>query len=481
MKMTKPIPHRNLIWRNSLAASLAALVLILPLRLPAGEISAHNPDLPRHPLTLKDCIAIALGESPKLEGSRLDLLAAGAEIRAAQDLLWPNLKGSVTGEAFSGEPTSKFRIFSGTGISAAKKVGLAGFGIGDLRLEYPVFKDGSIFGFNDAPAVELKRAQRDALAWTTHLTREDVIYSITQVFVDTVSAQNRVEPIDRKVALLQQSVDIHREQQQKGLILPVDVEVVTKQLNGAQSLSKIIHQQAVAGRLGLTRLLGLLSSAHINLNSTLPEPPAPPDAAQLFHTMLAQHPSLQAQLANIEKAKQDYRLENFRLYPDVDLHGSALYITDFSQFHTRTRTGGSQTGLNQAHDLVGGITVNIPIWDFGAQLNTMRARRDTYHAEQARLGAVGDDLSSELVRIYEEIYSETQRMLTLQVEAGKLDRDLRVAQSQQQQGIGQPVTTIDAEVAVIDKQEELDVHRSKLLLHYADLQKAMGGTWKWLR
>src|SRR5438552_560968 len=485
--MTKPIPHRNLIWRNSLAASLAALVLTLPLRLPAREISAHNPDFPRHPLTLKACIAIALGESPKLEGSRLDILAAGAEIRAAQDSLWPNLKGSVTGEAFSGSRTGKFGIVTATGpagganaVGANKTVDLAGIGIGGLKLEYPAFKDGSIFGFNDAPAVELKRAQRNALAWTAHLTREDVIHRVTQVFVDAVSAQNRVEPIDRKVELLQRSVDIHREQQQKGLILPVDVEVVTKQLNGAQSLSKIVHQEAVAGHLGLTRLLGLPSSADIRLG-TLPEPPVPPSAAQLFHTMLARHPSLQVQLANIEKAKQDYRLENFRLYPDVDLHGSALYITDFSQFHTRTRTGGSQTGLNQAHDLVGGITVNIPIWDFGAQLNTMRARRDTYHAEQARLGAVGDDLSSEIVRIYEEIYSETQRILTLQVEAGKLDRDLRVAQSQQQQGIGQPVTTIDAEVAVIDKQEELEVHQSKLLLLYAELQKAMGGTWKWLR
>jgi outer membrane protein TolC len=465
MKMTKPIPHRDPILGNSLAASLAALVLILPLRLPAGEIRARGPDLPRHPLTLKDCIAIATGESPKLEGSRLDILAAGAEIRAAQDSLWPNLKGTVAGDAFSGEPTSKFKIFAGQGVSAGKKVSLAGIGTGDLKLDYPVFKDGSIFGFNDAPAVEIKRAQRNALAWTAHLTREDVINRVTQVFVDAVSAQNRVGPIDRKVELLQRSVDIHREQQQKGLILPVDVEVVTKQLNGAQSLSKIVHQEAVAGHLGLTRLLGLSSSAQVRLG-TLPEPPAPPNAAQLFHTMLARHPALQVQLANTEKAKQDYRLENFRLYPDVDLRGSAVYFTDFS---------------HDSHILIGGIAVNIPIWDFGTQLNTMRARRDTYHAEQARLGAVGDDLSSELVRIYEEIYSETQRMLTLQVEAGKLDRDLRVAQSQEQQGIGQPVTTIDAEVAVIDKQEEMEVHQARLLLRYADLQKAMGGTWKWLR
>src|SRR5204863_8912925 len=118
--MTKPIPHRDLIWRNSLAASLAALVLILPLRLPAGEIRVHNPDLPRHPLTLKDCIALATGESPKLVASRLDILAAGAEIRAAQEWLWPNLQGAVPGEGFAGQRTTKFGIFSGTGIRAAK-------------------------------------------------------------------------------------------------------------------------------------------------------------------------------------------------------------------------------------------------------------------------------------------------------------------------------------------------------------------------
>jgi len=410
-----------------------------------------------------------LGESPKLEATRFDLLAAGEEIRAAQASLWPNLKGSATGEAFSGEHTGKFGIVttgpSGGGVNANRKVDLAGIGIGGLKLEYPVFKDGSIFGFNDAPAVEIKRAQRNALAWTAHLTREEVIYRVTQVFVDTVSAQNRVQPIDRRVALLQRSVDIHKEEQEKGLLLPIDVKVVTEQLNEARSLSKIIHEQAVAGYLGLTRLLGLPSSSHIRLNSTLPEPPAPPDAAQLFHTMLALHPSLQVQRANIEKAKQDYRLENFRLYPYVTLHGSALDVSDFSR---------------DAHEFIGGITVNIPIFDFGAQLDTVRARRDTYHAEQARLGAVGNDLASDLVRIYQQIYQLSERELTLQGEIGKLDRDLRVAQSQQQQGITPPLTAIDAEVVLVGKQDELNIVQSRRLLLYANLQKAMGGTWKWI-
>src|SRR5438445_1660002 len=230
--MTKSIPQRNLILRNSLATSLAALVLILPLRLSAQEIkiSTHNPELPRHALTLQDCIAIALGESSKLEASRFDLLAAGEEIRAAHASLWPNLTGSATGEAFSGSSTSTFALVStnvsGQGVNARRQVNLAGIGIFGLRLDYPIFKDGSIFGLNDAPTVEVKRAQRNALAWTTHLTREEVIYRITQAFVATVSAQNRVQPIEHRVDLLQRSLGITKQEQQNGLLLPLDVKVV---------------------------------------------------------------------------------------------------------------------------------------------------------------------------------------------------------------------------------------------------------------
>ncbi len=468
--MTRFNPHRNLFLGSSLLGLVAIPLLILAPGSPAGEVGTRSVILPRHPLTLRDCIAIALGESPKLEASGFDLLAAGWDIRAARASLWPNLTGSVGGEAFSGESTGKFGIVnttspSGGGVNTSKNVDLAGIALFGGKLLYPIFQDGSIFGFNDAPAVELKRAQKDALEWTRHLDREDVILRVTQVFINTVAAQNRVEPIDRRVALLERSVDIHKEEQQKGLLLPVDVEVVTKQLASARSVATIIHQQADAGYLGLLRLLGLRSSDHIRLNNTLPDPPSAPAAAQLFHTMLARHPSLQVQLANVNKAKQDYRLENYRLYPSVALHGSGLYITDFN---------------TDAHILIGGVTVTIPIWDFGAQLNTVRARRDTYHAEQARYGAVGNDLASDLVRAYREIYETSESILRHEGEEGKLERDLHVAQSQQQQGITSPLTAIDAELTLVSKQQELAIERARLLLRYAELQKAMGGTWKWL-
>ena len=150
----------------------------------------------------------------------------------------------------------------------------------------------------------------------------------------------------------------------------------------------------------------------------------------------------------------------------MTLHGSALYLTDFD---------------SDAHDLIGGITVDVPIFDFGTQLNTMRARRYTYNAELARLGAVGDDLASDLVKIYHEIDSVSTRIVTLQGEIGKLDRDLRVDQSQQQQGITPPLVAIEAELQLLGKQDELEIEYARRLLLYAELQKAMGGTWKWIQ
>ena len=89
--MTKFVPRPNPTLANRVFEVVVALLLITPLELSAREVTARSIALPSHPLTLQDCIAIALGESPKLEATHFDLLAAGEEIRAAQASLWPVL------------------------------------------------------------------------------------------------------------------------------------------------------------------------------------------------------------------------------------------------------------------------------------------------------------------------------------------------------------------------------------------------------
>jgi outer membrane protein TolC len=267
---------------------------------------------------------------------------------------------------------------------------------------------------------------------------------------------------------LQEQVDITEEQQKQGLTLPIDLKLARSQLSGAQTLAKILRQQAVAGKIELARALGFESPDELYLSNSLPEPPEPPSAEKLLNpTTLAEHPSLAIQKAVIDQARQDYRLERFRLYPSVTLSGSAVHIDDF--------------GSSSAEVYAGAVTVDVPIFDSGAQMSTTRSRLAKYQAERARLSSVADDVTFEIVSIYRSIYVLSQNILSLQEEVAKADRNLQVISSQQQQGISPPLTLIETELHLIAKRDDLDGLELRRLMLYAALQKAAGGSWKWIQ
>lgn len=414
---------------------------------------------------------MALNESPLLEASRLDVTSATEEARAARGQALPKIDAAASYELFTGSPTNKFAVIApgggNVGITGNNNQEQGAVELYSAHLSYPLFRDGSILGLNTAPAEAGKLAKKRNLAWTSKLRREEVIERITTTYVSTVSAVNRAGFAARRVTLLEKQVAITDEQQKQGLMLPIDLKVAKSQLSGARTLATILRQQAVAGRIGLARDLGYDSESQLNLSNELPDPPEPPTAEQLLGPSLSQHPQLQVQNAIIDQARQDYRLEHFRLYPSVTLDGSAVHIDDFSSSH--------------AEVYLGAVNVNVPIFDFGAQMSTTRAKLAKYQAERARLSSVTDDLTFQIVNIYQSIYVLSQNILTLQGDVAKADRDLQVIGSQAQQGISPPLTAIEKELHLIAKRDDLDGLQVRRLMLYAELQKASGGAWKWIQ
>jgi multidrug efflux system outer membrane protein len=466
--MTKSIHHRSRTLRSNLLSVLALASFLLPVGSKAQE-PLETPIV--HPLSLHECIALALQESPTLEAGRFELAAATEEVRAAKEKLLPRIDGAASYLFFSGSPANKFSIVNvGTGGNVglnSNDIDLGEVESYSAHLSYPLFKDGSILGLNNGPAVAGKEARKRNLAWTNKLARDQVIDRITDTFVTTVSAQNRAGYAARRVKLLQELANITEEQQKQGLSLPIDLKVAQGQLKGAQTLAKILREQAVAGSIELSRSLGLVPTSDLRLESTLPEPPEPPPAEKILGASLNQHPSLQVQRATIDQAKEDYKLERYRLYPSVNLEGSALYIDDY--------------GSSNASIFAGGITVSVPIFDFGAQLSVTRAKLLKYKAERARLLSVADDVTAEVVKTYQEIYVLSQNILTLQDKVAKNERDLQVTTSQQQQGIAPPLTAVEQELKLIAKRDDLDSLMVRRLILYSALQKAAGGSWQWIK
>jgi outer membrane protein TolC len=452
-------------FRNSFGAALAGF-FALTLTAHGGE--TRTVVLPSRPLNLNDCIALALDESPLLESSRLDVTSAAEEARATRAKYLPEIDAQASYQLFTGSPTTKFSVINtGTAVGVGHNAEQGAVELYSAHLSYPLFRDGSIMGLNVSPAEGERLAKKRNLAWTAKLRREDVIARIADAFISTVSAENRAGYAERRVTLLQKQVDITEEQEKQGLMLPIDLKVARTQLSGAKTLATILRQQAIAGKHELAGSLGFDSPDQLRLSNELPEPPEPPSAEQLLGSAMNQHPSLQAQKALIDQAKEAYRLERFRLYPSVTLDGSAVHIDDF--------------GSNGEELYVGTVNVNVPIFDFGAQMLTTRSKFAAYQAEKARLAAVSDDVTYQIMKIYQSIYILSHNILSLQGEIAKSDRDFQVISSQQQQGISPPLTAIEKELHLIARKDELDGLEVRRLMLYAELQKASGGSWKWLK
>src|SRR5438552_9888216 len=150
--MTKSVLHSDRSSNNVAFYLAAALLLVLPCLSQAREALEGRP---HRPLTLHDCIAIALGESPALEASRFDVLSAAQEVRAAQGMLLPQITGSAQYQLFSGSPTSKFAVVNlgsitpnGT-VVTSNVTGLSEIELYGAHLRYPLFSEGSILGLNN--------------------------------------------------------------------------------------------------------------------------------------------------------------------------------------------------------------------------------------------------------------------------------------------------------------------------------------------
>lgn len=422
------------------------------------------------PLTLDNCVDLALGRSPTLRAAEYDIRAADESVNFARLGLLPSVSGALTAEGVSGRPTNVFSLLNvndveNNGLSTQSRSGLLGFGA--VSLNYNLFKNGSILGLNDAPVVKIARAQRSALVWTRGLQREQVIFIVTTAFVDVVARGERVRLDARRVQLCEQRVPNIQQQVQIGLKLPTDLEFAREQLRSSENLLRLARAQNTVARLHLAALLGRSPDALI-VSPRLPAAPALPATDKLLSDAAAKHPGIGVQNALIDQQFNAYRSARVQSFPQLSLNSTYNY-------------GANVANSNHRDLYTGALTVSVPIFDFGAQNANKRAAQNRYLAEKTRLEKVTDDIQRTILDAYAALVVMAETAAAYERDLAKLDTAARVARSQSRAGLVSPLAAIDAELLLIDAQEALDDQRVKELIQFATLQNAAGGTWQWVR
>ena len=423
------------------------------------------------PLTLTDCVDIALGRSPDLRASDFDIKAARETITSVRAGLLPSLSGTLTLQGVSGQPVNNFSLLNTIDLenngllTNQSRSGLLGYG--SLSLNYNLYKDGSVLGLNDAPAVNIAKAQKTVLTWTKDLKREQIILIVATSFLEAATRAERLRLDTRRVELCEQRLENIQKQAQIGLKLPTDVELAKAQLVSSRQVLQLSKAQDASARLHLAALIGIKSD-WLAVSTRLPRAPVLPPTDKLLADAFAKHPGVGVQNAVVDQQLNTYRIARAQTYPQVTLNSNYLYGTDLA-------------GSTDRHLYTGNIVVSVPIFDFGALSANKHAAADRYLSEKIRLEKVTDDIRNAILDAYGSLIVIQALAASYESDQIQADTAFQVARSQSQAGLVPPLAATDAELLLIDKEEALNDERKLVLQQFAAVQYATGGTWTWIR
>lgn len=425
-----------------------------------------------HPgLTLNQCLHETLGRSPELEAQRYELSAATDAIWSAQSALFPQLTGDILTQTLNGTAVGPFSILGiadadeGSGNGRRVRANFETVGAFSVRLSYGIYQNGSIMGLNNAPAVAAARSEKSRQEWTYKLTEQEAEYRLTKAFYQAVSDQQQRELNGTKVSLSKERLEILREQVKLDLAKPGDVDLAQAQLTADQQALTSSQHQAWQSMASLAALLGRKADPAMRLDSTEPRIPPIPALPALLETAKRIHPAIGIQQAKITSAQEDWRLAKSNLHPTIKLESGFTEATDFQR--------------TDANLFTVGVSVNVPIFDFGHQQAVTRESHNKLLAQQARLHQVEDDLQVSLIAAVGALHLTESKLADLQRDYVAAKNKATLLETQRELGMIDQLSVVNARQELLTVTAALNAQKLAQRLQYATVQNATGGLWKW--
>jgi outer membrane protein TolC len=465
--------------------------LLLPLLWASFSAYARSADngAPAGVLTLHQCIIECLKGNPRLASAQYTLAADKENIWKVRSAFLPELAGQGEIAGLRGSPDGYWTLLgvndldvTGTVTTVTRRgntvttgntgrtplrISWGAVGRGELRLNYPLYSNGSILGLNNFPALASAKAEYNKQTWAIRLAEQDITANLVGVFFNTVGYLNKVQLDQETVELSKKRLEIVQEEVRLNLTLPQYVDVAKQQLASNQMLLTTSQEQAADSERMLRELLRRPGTQKLRINTSDPLIPTLPPVEGLLSRVSAEHPSVAIQRANIEQAKQEYRLSQTALYPSVN-------------FQT-AYTGGTAFGSTPLDNYYVGVGVNVPIFDFGHRLSAEHESFDLLKATEAQLEQVQLSLRGAVLDQISLIHTNEAQLADLERSYVEAKSQVDLIQSQHDQGIANQLALVDAQLSLQQIKDQMLLLRLQERVEYANLQRLTGGVWVWNR
>jgi len=389
------------------------------------------------PLTLDECVEIALKNNPAVAGSGWDVLTAGAEKDIAAAEQWPRFGIEGTYRHYLDDQRLVMPRY-------ANEPGVFGDDIftGNMVLRMPIFTAGRIK--NEIKAAELlSQSVRGRLS----RTRRELVFNVSQVFYNILAQRHIIESLN----FSQKAMKEHHKRisDMIGVQKAAKVDLLRTDVRLADIDQRLVAEKNVMSilRRVLVNLLGITSSQPVgevkgDLQMTAVDANLPESIARAYTERadyLAFKKQVDAQASRLDAARAGH-------WPIVSIEGTY-------GLRSAARPTSHPSGTDETEDVgYAGVVMELPVFEGGAIDARVRREKTKLMALKQRLRGLELQIHLDVETAILNISSSKQRVLATQTSIEQAKESLRIEREKYALGKGSITNVLDAQAALLDSQ-----------------------------
>lgn len=400
-------------------------------------------------LFLDDCIDLALRRHRSVRIADRRVLIAKDVVDEKFGFILPKLAAEGRFETRNNDRGSTFG--GNTFVTGDKEIGIA-----RVSLLVPIYDFGG--AWNEWESAELAV---DVAGLSAARTRQDLTFLVSRAYYRVLEAGRIKAVVEESLKLVARQLEIARDFRAQNLVAASDV--LTAEVQQAERRQDLIRasNNVELARATLNRLMGRPVDEPLDLRDVLEAEPWRGSFEAALRTALERRPDLSALKKQVDIARADFGATRAGLLPRIYAFADYNHSTD-------------DFLLNQDW-LVGGVAVQIPLFDGGSTIARVRQREKEVAEAVDRHDEQVDDIVLDLKQNYLLVREAAERLPVARKAIDLAEENLRVVRDQYAEGL---LTSAD----VLTEEDRLsrsrtNYYRSLYEYHgaFARLAHAVGG------
>jgi outer membrane protein len=415
----KKLKKRGLAW--GFLNSLFFLVLVF-----SGVASSQEVSLPQpgKPLSLNDCVALALRFNPALRSNQALIEAQKARVEQALAAYYPQINFNTS---------YNWNTFNYVSLGGAVRTYTYNWTFLDVFSMGPNLNQ-LIYDFGrTSNTVKINRENVKANEQDLVTTKQTVILNVQQAYFGVLQTQRLVEVAKDVVSQTKQHLDQAQGFYQAGTRPKIDVTKAEVDMANAQLALIQANNNYDVARVTLNNAIGFTQSLTFPVEDILGFTPREYQLEDIVKTAYGQRPEIEQIKAKQRSQEAAIKLAQSSYYPI--LSGNAQYI--WRGYHMPN---------DMTWDMFFGATLSIPIFSGFSSPNQVSEQRANMKNLVSQEEALKLNIRLEAEQAYLSQKQATEQIRVTEKAVGQAQENYDLASGRYKVGVGSPLEITDAEV-----------------------------------